>query len=90
MSAAPQLYQPSWLDRFQDWVTRRPGPPWLVYLGLALTVALVEVLVKWLDGTYSASIDLLPSHALFAAYGILMLALIHYLDGQAANTNCEC
>jgi hypothetical protein len=83
-AATPQHYPPSWLDRLQAWITARPGPPGLIYLGVALVFALVEVAVKWLTGSYAAGPALLASHAVLGAYGVLLLGLIHYLDHQAA------
>jgi hypothetical protein len=79
-------YPPSWVDLFTEWVRRLPGSAALFYLGLALILVLLEVMVKWLDGTYqqeNAWIGV-PYHLVLMVTGVYYLATIHQLDDTAA------
>jgi len=77
-----QLYPPSWVDRFIDWIKRLPGPSWLFYLGLWLASILLINALKWLDGSQPlGAIELLlASNAGDAVY---FLAMMQYLNGAA-------
>lgn len=74
-------YAPSWFDRFTDWVDRLPFPAPLFYLGLALVLAGIQILLHWnswggiLYGFPLVYVVSLPYH----------LSLMHYLDRVAAN-----
>jgi hypothetical protein len=77
-------YAPSWIDRLTDWVRARPLPPWLTYLLLGVALALIEMAIKWSDGTYPVgTIDYY--HLAVAATGPTILTLLHYLDDWAAD-----
>lgn len=77
-----QAYAPSWVDRFTDWVAQRPGPPWLVYLGIGLLLLVVQAAALWLEGAYSIG-TLPPLSLFFAAVMPFFLAQFHLLDNTA-------
>ena len=77
-----QLYSPSWVDRFIDWVERLPGPYWLFYLALGLVAGFAQTLVQWREGSYPIG-TLHPFHIWFAGQIAYLLALMHYLDKSA-------
>jgi len=78
----PQPYAPSWIDRFNDWVAQRPGPPWLVYLGIGLLLLVVQAAALWMEGAYSIG-TLPPLSLFFAAVMPFFLAQFHLLDDTA-------
>ncbi len=47
---AVRPYAPSWLNVLIDWVERAPGPPWIVYVGLAAIAVVLSVGQGWLAG----------------------------------------
>jgi hypothetical protein len=65
-------------------VERLPVSPWLFYLALWLTILVPYALVKWRDGS-----PLTELHALWSGTGVIILALIHYLNRTAAATLAE-
>jgi hypothetical protein len=77
-----QLYPPSWVDHFIDWVGRLPGPSWLFYLVLWLSLFLMANAVKWLDGSRPLG-TIEPFYTVGASDGVYFLALMHYLKGAA-------
>lgn len=80
-AAFTRPYAPSWFDRFMGWVDRLPFPAPLFYLGLALVLLGIQILLSWNSwgGTFHGFplvfVFTLPYH----------LALMHYLDQVAAN-----
>jgi hypothetical protein len=76
-------YPPSWVDRLTDWIERRPGPSWLVYVAAWLALFALETVVKWSDGTYPVG-TFFPFHAVWTGSGIYALALMNRLDHAAA------
>lgn len=80
-------YPPSFVDRIADWVRRLPIPSWLVYLALALALLTVNLVIKWLDGTFPMGTlpdgVVLWQQILGAATFPYALALLHYLDNSA-------
>jgi hypothetical protein len=77
-------YPPSWVDRVTDWVRGLPIPAWLFYLMLGVASALLETIVKWIDGTYPVGTFYLY-HLMNGISGPYALGLIHYLDDSATN-----
>ena len=77
-----QPYQPSWVDRFTDWVKGLPGPSWLFYLGLWLALFLMANATKWLDGSLPLG-TIEPLSTAGASDGVYFLAVMHYLKGAA-------
>ena len=77
-----QLYPPSWVDHFIDWVGRLPGPSWLFYLVLWLSLFLMANAVKWLDWSRPLG-TIEPFYTVGASDGVYFLALMHYLKGAA-------
>lgn len=78
-----RAYNPSWFDRFTDWVESLPVHGWVFYFGLGLLLNLIQMLFLWLDGGLLAE-ELLPI-ILFNGWLLpYVLALIHYLDDGAA------
>lgn len=41
-ASMPRPYGPSWVDRFNAWVTQLPGPSWLPYVGMGLALFLLQ------------------------------------------------
>jgi hypothetical protein len=75
-----QPYSPSWIDRITDWVGALPGPAWLFYVGLGLTLYLIEVAIQWSNGERG---QLHPYLVVLVGFIPYALALIHYLDRRA-------
>jgi hypothetical protein len=78
----PRPYAPSWVDRFNAWVTRRPGPSWLYYLGIGLALFLVQIAVLWGEKAYPVG-AIIPSHTFIAGIIPLLLWLCLHLDNRA-------
>ncbi len=75
-------YNPSWIDRFNDWVERLPGGTWVFYLLFAIAQILVQVLFLWLDGGLHAQ-ELAPIIIFNGLATPFLLALIQFLDREA-------
>jgi hypothetical protein len=75
-------YAPSWVDRFNAWVTRLPGPSWSYYVGIGLVLFLVQVAVLWGERVYPVG-TIIPSHAFIAGIIPLLLGLCLHLDNRA-------
>jgi hypothetical protein len=78
----PRPYAPSWLDRFNAWLVRLPGPSWAYYLGIWLVLVLLQNVTLWGEGAYPAG-TFLPNHTAIAALIPFLLALSHFLDSRA-------
>jgi len=78
----PCPYAPSWLDQFDDYLDRLPGPTWLIYLLAALFLVLSHATIKWWDGSYPVG-TFQPFHVVVMLSGIWFIALPHYLNGAA-------
>jgi hypothetical protein len=78
-------YRPSWIDLLTNWVARRPGPPWLYYLGCSIFLLFVQFLILWMEGVPLSGSILSPLVYISAMIAILP-ALIHYLDDWAQAT----
>lgn len=75
-------YAPSWVDRFNAWVARLPGPGWLYYLGVGLALFLLQIVALWGERVYPVG-TLIPSHTFIAGIIPLLLALCLLLDNRA-------
>lgn len=75
-------YSPSWVDRFNDWVERMPGPAWAFYLGFWLLLTIIGSGSKWLDGV-EPYFKVRWIYAFYSFYGVYFLAAIYYLDTWA-------
>lgn len=76
-------YEPSWVDRFTDWVEKLPLPGWVLYLSLGFVLVLCQILFLRVDGGLAAAEELLPV-ILFNGFAVpFLLALIYSLDRQA-------
>ena len=75
-------YAPSWLDRFNAWLARLPGPRWAYYLGIWLVLVLLQIAALWGEGAYPAG-TFLPNHTAIAGLIPLLLALSLVLDNRA-------
>jgi hypothetical protein len=75
-------YEPSWINRFTHWVDQLSVPGWVVYVGLGLALALVQILILWWEGglKHTALLPVIVFNALVMPY---ILALVHLLDSQA-------
>lgn len=73
-----RAYSPSWIDRIVSAIDRLPGPAWIYYVALALAVASLANVLRWMDRSLQfGSFDpFRVSEAFFAPY---MLGAIHYL-----------
>jgi hypothetical protein len=83
-----QRYRLSWIDRLLAQITRLPGPTWLFYLVLLITLILVNNSLQWLDGTVpTGTFDRVrTTDVVFPLY---FLALMHYLNGCAGRALAE-
>ncbi len=79
-----ELYQSSWIDRFNQWVAALPMRAWLFHAVLGIGLILVQILFLWLAGGLDAG-ELQPV-ILFNGLAIpFLLALISLLDNQAVS-----
>jgi len=77
-----QLYQPSWIDRFTEWVDRLPLQNWIFYLGMGLVLIVIQVIPLWVED--SSQMEVLLSIIVFNSMLIpYVLVLIHFLDNEA-------
>ncbi len=77
-----QLYPPSFLDRFMDFIERRPVPYWLTYLILFIAQSALVHVLAWLDGWLPAY-RFSPILLLFPLWQWLPLAIMTYLDSAS-------
>lgn len=75
-------YAPSWLDRFNAWLARLPGPSWTYYLGIWLVLVLLQIAALWGEGAYPVG-TFLPNHTAIAGLISFLLALSLFLDNKA-------
>ncbi len=73
-------YAPSWLNRLIDWIERRRGPVWVYYLAGVALLGLAMAAAQSLLGSFQ------PETLIFAFYPVYLVALTHYLDGQARSS----
>jgi hypothetical protein len=81
-SSKPRPYGPSWVDRFNAWVTRLPGPSWLYYVGIGLALFLLQNVALWGEGVYPLG-TIIPSHAFITGIIPFLLWLCVHLDNRA-------
>jgi hypothetical protein len=82
VGSTPRPYTPSWVDRFNAWVTHLPGPSWVYYVVMGLALFLVQIAVLWGEGAYPVG-TIIPSHTFIAAIIPLLLWLCLHLDTRA-------
>lgn len=85
---AARPYAPSGVDRLTDWVRRLPGPVAVFYLGVGISLVLLEWAIKWGDGTYQ-QVGIIPAalyHATLMLSGLYCLSSIPQLDDMAQTT----
>ena len=78
-------YPPSWLDRLIDWIDRRPGPAWVYYAAGILLLGIGSTASLILQAEASGDV-IQPQALIYAAYPVYFVALMHYLDHQAARS----
>ncbi|HLE51551.1 MAG TPA: hypothetical protein VI755_05790 [Anaerolineales bacterium] len=72
-------YASSWIDRLIQWISRIPGPAWLIYVAALLAFALLNNAVFWLDGSLAAgSFDRI--RVLDSGFIVYFVALYHHLS----------
>jgi hypothetical protein len=81
-SSVLRPYAPSWVDRFNAWMTRLPGPSWPYYVGMGLVLFMVQIAVLWGERVYPAG-TIIPSHTFIAGIIPLLLWLCLHLDNRA-------
>jgi hypothetical protein len=74
-------YAPSWIDRFDAWVDRLPGPSWPYYLGLALVLFAAQAATLWLEGAFD--IGALAVLGFLTGMIAFFLILCHDLNARA-------
>lgn len=79
-----QVYTPSWIDRFTDWVDRLPGSSWMYYLGLGLVLLLFQSSILWIEGIDPIG-TFHPVQVFFSGMIPFLLAMFHYLDEWAGS-----
>ena len=77
-----EVFNPSWIDRFNSWVGQLRIRPWVFYLVLGIGLILLQVLFLWLDSG-TLAIELLPVIIFNGLAVPYLLALIWILDQQA-------
>jgi hypothetical protein len=75
-------YNPSWIDRFTDWVATLPVSKWVFYIGFGFVLVLFQMLFLWLEGglQFDALFPVIIFNGLLIAD---LIALIHMLDDQS-------
>jgi hypothetical protein len=82
-AAFTRPYAPSWFDRLTDWVDRLPFPAPVFYLGLALVLAVVQIIVQSVDTTDPTHLHAFPlAYILTIPY---LLGMLHFLDRTASD-----
>jgi hypothetical protein len=79
-------YNPSWIDRFTDWVETLPIQAWLFYTSCGFVLILIQLFFLWLDGGLGSGGPLeilLPIIIFNALLTPLAVGMIHLLDKQA-------
>lgn len=75
-------YEPSWIDRFNNWVEELPIHAWIFYVLLGVVLIVIQFLFLWLEGGLQDG-ELLPVIIFNGLITPFVLALIHLLDNQA-------
>ena len=77
-------YSPSWIDRLTDWIETLPGSSWFYYLGLAVLIFLIQVIVMWIENAAPIG-TVFQFQVFFAGVVAFFLALFCYLDKWAGS-----
>lgn len=84
ISSETWLYNPSWFDRFNNWINNLPVSVWTFHLSLGVGLVIIQLLFLWLDrGLYAG--ELLPVIIFNGLAVPLLLVLINLYDNQAVN-----
>ncbi len=75
-------YEPSWIDRFNNWVEELPIHAWIFYVLFGVVLIVIQFLFLWLEGGLQDG-ELLPVIIFNGLITPFVLALIHLLDNQA-------
>lgn len=78
-------YEPSWVDRFNDWVADLPIRVWVFHVVFAIVLILIQLLLLWLEGGLRA-LELVPVIVFNGLATPFLLWLIHLLDSQAVTS----
>lgn len=83
VTPADFCYRPSWSDRLFERVRQSPHPAWYYYAGLWLATYLLISVTVWVEGSGAFGTLSLAAYD-GAAYVVIYLALMQYLDSTAA------
>lgn len=75
-------YDPSWIDRFNQWVKRLPVRVWIFYIVFGFILVGIQLLFLWLEAGPQGR-ELLPVIIFNGLFTPFLLALVHFLDSQA-------
>jgi hypothetical protein len=79
VTASTQRYTLSWIDRLLAKITRLPGPNWLFYLVLLISLVFVNNGLQWMDGTVpTGTFD--RGRTADVIFPVYFLALMQYLN----------
>lgn len=79
---ATRPYRRSWVNVILDGIEALPGPTWLAYVVLIVSVVALSIIATWVDGMEPVgTID--PLQAFWGFVIGVVLWLFHYLDGVA-------
>jgi hypothetical protein len=76
------FYNPSWIDRFINWIKGLPGPSWGYYVGLGVILLAVQTAVFWGEGAIPVG-TFLPVHIFLTAAVSFIIAILSYFDDLA-------
>ena len=77
-----RLFEPSWIDRFNNRVGRLPIRSWIFYVSFGLVLIVIQVLILWLEGGLQ-NFEIIPVIIFNGLFTPFLLGLIHFLDQQA-------
>jgi hypothetical protein len=80
--AKARPYAPSWVNHLNIWVSGLSGASWSYYLGLFVSLILIQSVVGWIEGAFTVG-TFQPVQIFIAGALTFFLALIHYLDQRA-------
>jgi hypothetical protein len=78
-------YKPSWIDRLIQGIDRLPGPAWLFYMVGILALALLIIVILWIDGSVPFG-SYGSFQGIFPPFVFYFLALYHYLTRVGARS----
>lgn len=75
-------YNPSWIDRFTNWIAGLPGPSWGYYVGFGAILLAVQTAVFWSEGALPVG-TFLPVNIFLTAVIPFIVAVLSYFDDLA-------